>query len=148
MHVLIGTDGSEDANEAASGALSLLAPCDKVTVLLIADIPGAATAGMESGFSGGMARPEEIDAAWEALNAESAASLESTVAALSTTASIDRLIDHGDPGPVICRVAEELDADVIVVGSRGRGAIRRALLGSVSTYVAANAPCSVLIGRR
>ena len=147
MHVLIGTDGSDDANEAARQALTLLAPCDKVTVLLIAETPAAATVGMESGFSGGMARPEEVDAAWDAANAEAAATVETTIAALDTTAPVDRLVDHGDPGPTICRLAGELDVDVVVVGSRGRGAIRRALLGSVSTHVAANAPCSVLIGR-
>jgi nucleotide-binding universal stress UspA family protein len=35
----------------------------------------------------------------------------------------------------------------VVVGSRGRGGIRRALLGSVSDYVVRNAPCSVVVTR-
>ena len=43
--------------------------------------------------------------------------------------------------------AKELDVDVIVIGSRGRGAIRRALLGSVSSHVVHNAPCPVLVIR-
>lgn len=42
-------------------------------------------------------------------------------------------------------VAEEVDADLIVVGSRGLGLGRRLLQGSVSTKVAHHAPCSVMI---
>jgi nucleotide-binding universal stress UspA family protein len=51
----------------------------------------------------------------------------------------------GDPGPVIVRVADELSVDAIVIGSRGRGAIKRALLGSVSTHVANNTECPVIV---
>ena len=48
---------------------------------------------------------------------------------------------------MLCRVAEEIAADLVVVGSRGRGVIQRALLGSVSTHVVHNAPCPVMIVR-
>ena len=54
----------------------------------------------------------------------------------------------GDPVDAICRRAEELAADLIVVGNRGLGTLDRFLLGSVSTAVARRAPCSVLIVRR
>ena len=53
----------------------------------------------------------------------------------------------GAPGPDLCRLADELSADVVAVGSRGQGAIRRALLGSVSTHVVNNAPCAVMVLR-
>ena len=51
--------------------------------------------------------------------------------------------------PARCCVSapKDLGADVVVVGSRGRGAIRRVLLGSVSSYVVHNAPCPVLVVR-
>jgi nucleotide-binding universal stress UspA family protein len=62
-------------------------------------------------------------------------------------ASVETSVERGAPGPVLCERAEALGADVVVVGSRGRGAIRRALLGSVSTYVVHNAPCPVLVVR-
>ncbi len=146
-HVLIATDGSADAVAAAGQALGLLAPADKVTVLCAVEAPAAATAGQESGFAGGLAEPEVIDAAWDAVRDEARGALEQTVAVLGATPTVERRIEAGSPGPVICRVAEELAADVVVVGSRGRGAIRRALLGSVSTHVANNAPCPVLIVR-
>ena len=45
-------------------------------------------------------------------------------------------------------MAEELGADLVVLGSRGLGGIRRALMGSVSDSVVRNAHCSVLVVRR
>jgi nucleotide-binding universal stress UspA family protein len=50
----------------------------------------------------------------------------------------------GSPGPSLCDLAESLHASVIVMGTRGLGGIRRAVLGSVSDHVVRNAPCSVL----
>ena len=47
----------------------------------------------------------------------------------------------------IVEVAEEIDAGLIVVGSRGQGGIRRALMGSVSDSVVKHAHCPVLITR-
>ena len=51
----------------------------------------------------------------------------------------------GRPGPEIVRLGEEIGAGVIVVGSRDRGWLRRALLGSVSDSVVRHAPCPVLV---
>ncbi|XP_073147990.1 uncharacterized protein [Henckelia pumila] len=57
----------------------------------------------------------------------------------------ETLILEGDPKEKICVAAEQLHADILVVGSRGLGAIKRALLGSVSNYCAHHAHCPVLI---
>jgi nucleotide-binding universal stress UspA family protein len=53
----------------------------------------------------------------------------------------------GDAGPMIVRVAREFGYDLIVVGSRQLDPLRRAVLGSVSTYVVRHADASVLIAR-
>jgi nucleotide-binding universal stress UspA family protein len=53
----------------------------------------------------------------------------------------------GDPARTIERVAEERDYDTIVIGSRGLGAVARALQGSVSEHVAANAHATVVVAR-
>lgn len=47
----------------------------------------------------------------------------------------------------ICAVAEELDADLIVIGTHGRGGISHAVLGSVAEKVVRKAPCPVLTVR-
>lgn len=54
----------------------------------------------------------------------------------------------GWPGPEIVRLSEEIGAGVIVVGSRGRGRLRRTLTGSTSGSVVRHAPCPVLVVRR
>ncbi|XP_022853595.1 uncharacterized protein LOC111375036 [Olea europaea var. sylvestris] len=52
---------------------------------------------------------------------------------------------EGDPKEVICEAAELMQMDLLVVGSRGLGMIKRAFLGSVSDHVAHHAKCAVLI---
>lgn len=56
-------------------------------------------------------------------------------------------IKTGDAADVIIREAEEKGTQVIVMGSRGLGAISRFVIGSVSTKVLTHAPCSVFIIR-
>jgi len=54
-------------------------------------------------------------------------------------------VRQGTPGTEIVREAEEWQADLIVMGSRGHGAIKRLFLGSVADYVVHHAPCSVQV---
>ena len=147
MNVLIGTDGSEDAIAAARRALELLDASATVTVAAIMEEPVAVTAGFESGFAGGMATPEQVQTEWEAVEDAGTSAVADTVAALGASSPVEQVVRVGSPGPELCRLATELGADVVVVGSRGRGAIKRALLGSVSSHVVHNAPCPVMVIR-
>lgn len=51
----------------------------------------------------------------------------------------------GDPAEEIVRLAKIYDADLIVLGSRGLTGLKRILLGSVSSQIVEDAPCSVLV---
>lgn len=53
----------------------------------------------------------------------------------------------GDPAITIEQVAEEGDYDMVVVGSRGLGAVSRILQGSVSEHVATHAAATVVVAR-
>ena len=53
-------------------------------------------------------------------------------------------VETGDPADVIVRVARELGADAIVMGSRGRSDFAGLLMGSISHSVAHHADCSVI----
>lgn len=50
----------------------------------------------------------------------------------------------GVPGNTLCELAEKWNADLIMMGRRGRSGFSELLLGSVSNYVMHHAPCSVL----
>ena len=58
------------------------------------------------------------------------------------------LIWEGDPGSGLVEAAAAERADLIVMGSRALGPVGRLLLGSVSSYVLANAGCPVLLFRK
>jgi nucleotide-binding universal stress UspA family protein len=60
---------------------------------------------------------------------------------------VETFAREGDPADAILDVAEERDADLIVVGNKGMTGARRFLLGSVPNKVSHHAPCSVLIVR-
>ena len=57
------------------------------------------------------------------------------------------LVWEGDPGPAIVDAANAEQADLVVIGTRGRNRIERAVLGSVSDHVVRHARCPVLIVR-
>jgi nucleotide-binding universal stress UspA family protein len=57
------------------------------------------------------------------------------------------LVWTGDPGDMIVEAAEAEHADMVLVGSHGRGVVGRFLLGSVSEHVVRHAPCPVLVVR-
>eukprot|EP01018_Ginkgo_biloba_P017549 Gb_32428 [translate_table: standard] len=55
---------------------------------------------------------------------------------------------EGDARNVLCEAVEKHKADMLVVGSHGYGAIKRAVLGSVSDYCAHHAHCTVMIVKK
>jgi nucleotide-binding universal stress UspA family protein len=59
--------------------------------------------------------------------------------------TVERRVETGDRVERLIAVCEEEDADLLVLGSRGRGRIASALLGSVSMRVAPRASCPVAI---
>jgi nucleotide-binding universal stress UspA family protein len=64
-----------------------------------------------------------------------------------TGLNVSFLVWTGDPGESIVSAADAEAADLIVVGTHGRGTIGRLLLGSVSEHVVRHAPCPVLVAR-
>ena len=71
--------------------------------------------------------------------------LEDAVAATEDGVKVERLLVEASPGDALVEAAE--GADLIVVGSHGRGRIASALLGSVSNHVLKHAPCPVVVLR-
>jgi nucleotide-binding universal stress UspA family protein len=81
-------------------------------------------------------------AVYERAGLESLRSLTEKVAAQGITVEFSQHV--GDPGHVICTLANTWNADLIILGRRGHTGIKEFVLGSVSNYVLHHAPCSVL----
>jgi len=56
---------------------------------------------------------------------------------------VETIFTEGDPGHEIIRVAEELNADLIVLGTHGHSGWKRFTIGSVAEFVGRHAPCAV-----
>lgn len=60
----------------------------------------------------------------------------------------ETVTEVGDPKVAIYEAVEKLNIQLLVLGSHGRGAIKRAFLGSVSNYCVHNVKCPVLVVRK
>jgi len=142
--ILLPVDGSQGSLKAARVAGEIARRFDsEVTILHVQHLPATVLAA--SGMAG-MVAPDRGTA--EAL--EAAAREVLRVARESLGLPEDRLNEKallGHPAEVICRVAEEGDYNLIVMGSRGLSEVRAFFLGSVSDKVSHHAPCPVLIVR-
>jgi nucleotide-binding universal stress UspA family protein len=144
MNVLIATDGSDLSVHAARRGLELLGSPGSLTVLaVLSEVPGDEA----GGFEGPVETPEEQQAEWEQEQTDAHRAVAATLDAIGRPPSTER-VEVGDPGGVICAVAREIDADVVVLGSHGRGVLKRVFLGSVSEHVLHHAPCPVLVVRQ
>ena len=65
----------------------------------------------------------------------------------SLSTSVQDFLEEGDPAAAIVNAAREWPADLIVVGSHGRGGVSRVMLGSVAEAVVRRSPCPVLVVR-
>ena len=144
---MLCTDGSVLATEALSAGLRVLAPADRTLVVTVVEPVDASLLLGASGFAGGVIDEtqyvETIDAHRDA--AEQGLRRAVTALGLDGVDGVDLVIVEGDPGRALCDVAAERRATVIVAGTRGRGGLKRAVLGSVSDHLVRNAPCPVLV---
>jgi len=60
---------------------------------------------------------------------------------------VETIFTEGDPSHEIVRIAEELNADLIVLGTHGYSGWKRFTIGSVAEFVVRHAPCAVLTVR-
>lgn len=143
MSVIVAVDGSEVSLEAAKTGLALLENTDDAVLVTVIEA-GDPMIVTGTGMAGGTMSEDDYERRESARKDEGNEVLTVAAAALGLADADQRLL-RGDPSRAICEVAEQLDARAIVIGSRGRGGVARALLGSVSDYVVRNAPCPVVI---
>ncbi len=145
---MLCTDGSDLATEALAAGLRLLAPADRTLVVTVVESVDASLMYGASGLAGGVIDEQEYADMVGAQRDAADTILRGAVTALGLdgVATVETLAaEGGDPGRALCDLAAERGATVIVAGSRGRGGLKRAVLGSVSDHLVRNAPCPVLV---
>jgi nucleotide-binding universal stress UspA family protein len=143
--ILLATDGSAEAQRAARMAISLSQSLGSgLHVLCVGSVPSAYSAAeseiLDYEFYKEM-REFAHNAASQTLGEEVRKIEDSGSRVEMAHAAVGR------PDAEIVRIAEEIGADVVIVGSRGLGPLRRALMGSVSNSVVRHAHSSVLVVR-
>ncbi|MDX6604096.1 MAG: hypothetical protein QOF23_605 [Solirubrobacterales bacterium] len=141
--IVVGTDGSETAAEAVRQAVDLakLAGATLSIVSAFSPVPERRVKGESLSAPADIQHEigprEDVNLVLDAAAAE----------ARKEGIEVQTHPVEGEPAEAILQVAEQIDADLIVVGNKGMTGARRFLLGSVPNNVSHHAPCSVIIVR-
>ena len=146
MNIVVATDGSEAAIDAARQSMDLLRPGAHVVLVMV--IPEYEDPMEDAGgIEGPAISYERAEKDWKKATADGQSALDRTAAMLGPKVEVRLVPDDETAGAAIVRVAHEMNADVLVVGSSGKGWLGRVFRGSVSDYVAHHAPCPVMLIR-
>lgn len=132
-NILIAADGSDNSLRATQQAADIASLLDGVKVEIVSVI----------------AIDVYSDMVYDPIEAHGEAQREiiKDASDILTDAGVDHdiVLLHGRPADEIIRYAEESGTDLLVIGSRGLGALREFALGSVSHKVLTHAKCPVLV---
>ncbi len=153
MQVMVATDGTDAAIDAARQAIGLLRPDARITLVTVV-VDREDPEQDAGGFEGPLLTPEQADrdyaehlsAGQEALERTQAA-LERTAAALGDHVEVLLIPSDEEAGLALIHHAEQHHPDLLVIGAGGKGVLRRLFTGSVSDHVVHKAPCPVLVVR-
>lgn len=135
--IVVGVDGSEGSVKALRFAIEEARIHDgEVKAVDVWHVPPIV---YEAGWA---ATPIDL----EAYSTEARAALDRCLeeaGGAGSDVTVTLVVRQGQPAKVLCEEAH--DADLLFVGTRGRGGIRGALLGSVSQACAHHAPCPIVV---
>ncbi len=141
--IVVGTDGSDTASEAVRQAIELAKSTGATLDIVSAfePVPQSRLREEAGEIPGDVAHAvgprEDVNTIVEAAAGQ----------ARQNDVDANTHAREGEPADAILDVAEELGADLILVGNKGMTGTRRFLLGSVPNKISHHAPCSVLIIR-
>jgi nucleotide-binding universal stress UspA family protein len=141
--IVVGTDGSDTATQAVRQAVELARAVNGRLDLVSAYEPVPSQRLNEERRNA----PEDLQWAISPREDVDATLQAAALPAQEAGVPVELFARQGDPADAILDVAEEREADLIVVGNKGMTGAKRFLLGSVPNKVSHHAPCSVLIVR-
>lgn len=147
--ILVSYDGSADAHAAIDQVARLVPGAEAMVVTvwepLIDTLIRGGSIGLGMGMTAAYADVEKIDAANRGAALQHATEGAECAKAAGLVATARCESRNGSVGNTILLVAEEVDADLIVMGTRGRSGVKSFLLGSVSHDVVHHADRAVLV---
>jgi nucleotide-binding universal stress UspA family protein len=141
--IVVGTDGSETAGEAVRQATELAKAVGASVYLVSAFEP----VGNQRLREERQQVPDDMQWMVNAREDVDTTLREAEEQIKETGVEVQSFARQGDPADAILDVAEEQNADLIIVGNKGMSGAKRFLLGSVQNKVSHHAPCSVMIIR-
>ena len=141
--IVVGTDGSETAGEAVRQATELAKAVGGKVHLVSAFEP----VGNQRLREERQQVPEDMQWMVNPREDVEATLKEASEQIQEAGVDVETFARQGDPADAILDVAEENNADLIIVGNKGMSGAKRFLLGSVPNKVSHHAPCSVMIIR-
>jgi nucleotide-binding universal stress UspA family protein len=137
--IVVGVDGSSQSIEAARAA-GALARCrsSKLIVVTVVRPP--------EGWWGIVGSPPTAEALGDSLSDAQRDVLDRTLRSVDLSGvDYETMEEIGEPSARLLDVCNRVNADVLVVGRRGAGLLRRMVVGSVANHVVHEAPCPVLV---
>lgn len=124
--ILVPTDGSDHAAAAVEDGFELATVHDAaVHVLCVADV----------GPLGGLRLPGDATSAEEAMLQQARGIVDDALDRAPSDLDVTGAVREGPPESEILDYAREIDADLVVMGTRGRGGVHRMTVGSVTDHV-------------
>ncbi|XP_062110104.1 universal stress protein A-like protein [Humulus lupulus] len=147
--VMVAIDESECSHYALQWTLDNLHDTIVDSHLIIFTVQSAVDVGYIFATSYGSAPPELVTSIQERNKKVAVALLERAKDICSKhEIEAEPLMEIGDPKEKICEAVDKFNIQLLVLGSHGRGAIKRAFLGSVSSYCVNHAKCPVLVVKK
>jgi nucleotide-binding universal stress UspA family protein len=138
--IVVGTDGSPTAQRAVAKATALAAAVGAELIIVSAYNNRAPSGVAAAGVA--------LDSSWVAAAASAAEDVAADAGRRATGEGVALVSVHalpGDPSEVLLQVTADVDADLLVVGSKGMQSTARFLLGPIANKVSRRVACDLLI---
>jgi len=141
QRVLVAVDGSSHSREAiktAAQQFAFAAIKPKVTVVHVVSVAPVVTFVSPVAYVGVLEQNLKMEGQTYLAEAQK-------ILADAGVHDVELVLKEGNPAAEICKVAKEINAQLLVIGAQGRSAVQHFLMGSVSTKIATHAPCSTVV---
>jgi nucleotide-binding universal stress UspA family protein len=137
--VLIGYDGSDNAKLALRQAIEI-AQSSNARLTVMSVVPDVAATVQGAWLAG--ANPQQLE---QEMTEQVSSTLEEAIAQVPEDVPVTKLLGHGHAGPALISAIEEQGCDLVVVGTRGRGAVKSLFLGSVTEHLVSRSSVPIVV---